>query len=88
MNISIGQKFGAVVALLALVAAGLSAFAFHQSLTEQTRSGHAEVTWDLALQAGRLAQAIEHVVVEADSVFTSDDKEGAKIKLLALCAAL
>lgn len=88
MNISIGHKLGAVVALLALVSVGLSAFAFQQSLTEQNRSTRTEATWDLALQAGRLAHAIEHVVVEANSVFTSDDKEEAKSKLHVLESAI
>ena len=66
MKISIGQKLGAVVALLALVAAGLSAFAYHQSWTEEGRSAKTELTWDLALRAGLLTDAIEHVVVVAD----------------------
>jgi methyl-accepting chemotaxis protein len=88
MKISIGQKLGAVVILLAAVAAGVSAFAYHQSWTEQGRSSQSEATWDLALQAGLLTDSIEHVVVVADSVFTSDDKEAVKAQLVALEHAL
>jgi methyl-accepting chemotaxis protein len=84
MKISIGQKLGAVVILLAAVAAGVSAFAFYQSWIEEGRTVRAEATYDLALQAGLLTDAIEHVVVTADSVFTSDDKEAAKAQLVAL----
>ncbi len=88
MKISIGQKLGAVLILLAAVAAGVCAFAFYQSWTEDNRSSRTEATWDLALQAGLLTDAIEHVVVVADSVFTSDDKEAVKTQLVTLEQAL
>lgn len=84
MKISIGQKLGAVVILLAAVAAGVSAFASYQSWVEEGRANQSDATWDLALRAGLLTDAIEHVVVTADSVFTSDDKDAAKAKLVAL----
>lgn len=88
MKISIGQKLGAVVILLAMVAVGVSTFAFYQSWIEQGRASQSEVTWDLALQAALLTDAVEHVVVTADSVFTSDDKEAVKTKLVGLEKAL
>ena len=88
MNISIGQKLSAIVALLALLAAGLSGFGLYQSVTEQRRTAESEATWALALQARDLAQAIDHVVIEANSAFASDDKQEVRAKLETLQKAL
>ena len=88
MNISIGQKLSVIVALLALLAAGLSGFGFYQSVTEQRRTAESEATWALALQARDLAQAIDRVVIEANSAFASDDKQEVRAKLETLQKAL
>ena len=88
MNFRIGQKLAAIVGMLALLAAGLSAFAFWQSRLQQRQAAEIESIWDFALQTRILAQSVEHVVVVADSAFASDDSQEVKSKLAGLRKAL
>jgi methyl-accepting chemotaxis protein len=88
MALSIGQKLGAVVGLLVLLAVGLSAFAFWQSVVRRQQTAEIETTWNFALQARTLSQSVEHVAVVANSLFASDTKEDVKANLVVLSKAL
>lgn len=88
MTFSIGQKLGAVIGLLAILAAGLSAFAFWQSRLQRQQTVEIEAAWEFALQARGLAQSVAHAAVVANSAFSSDDKEEIKGKLVVLRKAL
>jgi methyl-accepting chemotaxis protein len=88
MALSIGQKLGAVVGLLVLVAVSLSAFAFWQSLDQRRQTAEIEATWNFALQARALSQSVEHVAVVANFLFASDTKEDVGAKLIVLSKAL
>lgn len=88
MTFSIGQKLGAVIGLLAILAAGLSAFAFWQSRLQRQQTAEIEAAWEFALQARGLAQSVEHAAVVANSAFSSDDKDEIKGKLVFLRKAL
>jgi methyl-accepting chemotaxis protein len=88
MALSIGQKLGAVVGLLVLLAASLSAFAFWESIVQRQQTAQIETTWSFALQARTLSQSVEHVAVVANSLFASDTKEDVKANLIGLSKAL
>lgn len=88
MKLSIGHKLGSVVGLLAILAAGLSAFAYWQSRVGQRRTAEIEAAWEFALEARNLARSVEHVVVIANSAFSSDDKGQVEEKLVSLRKAL
>ncbi|MDQ0473846.1 methyl-accepting chemotaxis protein [Labrys wisconsinensis] len=88
LRLTIAHKLGALLALLVLLAAGLSAFALRQLAEEQDRSDAVEKVMTLALQARTLGQAIEHAVVAANTVYTAEDKEGAKAGFEGLRTAL
>jgi methyl-accepting chemotaxis protein len=88
MALSIGQKFGAVVGLLVLLAVSVSAFAFWQSVDQRRQTAEIEATWNFALQARTLSQSVEHVAVIANFLFVSDTKEDVRAKLIVLSKAL
>ncbi|MQT13767.1 methyl-accepting chemotaxis protein [Segnochrobactrum spirostomi] len=88
LRFTIGRKLTLVVGLLALVAAGLSAFAVSQLSAERARAKEMEAAWNGAFQAKFLAEVIESSVVQATAVYTAEDKEAAKPKFEALKAAL
>ena len=88
MRVSLGLKLAAVVGLLGLVGAGISAFALRQAAQEQARSVVTEAYWNAGLQARGLAQAIEHAVVQGSAVYTAADTAEARTRLAALQAAL
>ncbi|MDP4003584.1 methyl-accepting chemotaxis protein [Methylobacterium sp. NEAU K] len=88
MRISLGLKLAAVVGLLGIVAAGISAFAVRQSLWEQERAAATDKIWNAGLQAGALGQAIEHAVVQATALYTAEDTAEARTRLSALHEAL
>ncbi|MBY0253301.1 MAG: methyl-accepting chemotaxis protein [Methylobacterium organophilum] len=88
MRITLGRKLAAVIGLLSLVAAGISAFALVQAEEERQRNTATEAIWNAGLQARTLAQAIEHAVVQATAIYTAEDKDEAKGRLSALQAAL
>ena len=88
MALSIGQKLGAVVGLLVLLAVSLSAFAFWQSVDQRRQTAEIEATWNFALQARTLSQSVEHVAVVANFLFVSDTKEDVRAKLIVLSKAL
>jgi len=88
MRISLGLKLAAVVGLLALVAIGIAVFALRQSNWEQERAAATDKIWNAGLQAGALGQAIEHAVVQATTLFTSEDVTAARSRLSALHEAL
>lgn len=85
---TLGLKLGAVLALLALLTVGISAFGYVQISAERQRAEQVEVIWSGALQAQNLARAIEHAVVRANAVYTAKDKAAAKEKLQGLELAL
>ena len=88
MRISLGLKLSAVVGLLAVVAIGIAIFALRQSALEQERAAATDKIWNAGLQAGALGQAIEHAVVQATALFTSEDVTEARTRLSALHEAL
>jgi methyl-accepting chemotaxis protein len=88
MRISLGLKLSAVVGLLGVVAVGISAFAFRQSLLEQERAAATDRIWNAGLQAGALGQAIEHAVVQATALYTAEDTKEARTRLSALHESL
>ncbi|PIU08249.1 MULTISPECIES: HAMP domain-containing methyl-accepting chemotaxis protein [Methylobacterium] len=88
MRISLGHKLGVIVALLSLVAIGISAFALRQAGEERHRQEAIERAWDAGLKALTLAQSIEHAVVQATAVYTASDTDEAKTRFAALAAAL
>ena len=88
MRISLGFKLSAVIALLALVAIGIAAFAIRQSNWEQERAAATDRIWNAGLQAGALGQAIEHAVVQATALYVADDVTEARSRLSALHEAL
>jgi methyl-accepting chemotaxis protein len=88
MALSIGQKLGAVVGLLVLLAVSLSAFAFWQSVVQRRQTAEIETTWNFALQARTLSQSVEHVAVVANSLFASDTKEDVRANLVVLSKSL
>ena len=88
MRISLGLKLSVVVGLLALVAIGITAFALRQSNWEQERAAATDKIWNAGLQAGALGQAIEHAVVQATALFTSEDVTEARTRLSGLHEAL
>jgi methyl-accepting chemotaxis protein len=88
MRITLGHKLAAVVALLSLVAVGISIFALRQANLEQQRAAATEAVWNAGLQARGLAQSIEHAVVQATAMFTAADTGEAKARLSALQGAL
>jgi methyl-accepting chemotaxis protein len=88
MALSIGQKLGAVVGLLVLLAVSLSAFAFWQSVDQRRQTAEIETTWNFALQARTLSQSVEHVAVVANFLFASDTKEDVRANLIVLSKAL
>lgn len=88
MRITLGHKLAAVIGLLALVAAGIAAFALQQAAEEQQRAAATEAVWNAGLQARTLAQAIEHAVVQATAVYTAEDTGEARSRLSALQTAL
>jgi methyl-accepting chemotaxis protein len=88
MRISLGLKLAAVVGLLTVVAIGIAAFAVRQSDLEQERAAATDKIWNAGLQAGALGQAIEHAVVQATALFTSEDVTEARTRLSALHEAL
>ncbi|MCJ2069034.1 methyl-accepting chemotaxis protein [Methylobacterium sp. J-030] len=88
MRISLGVKLSVVVGLLAVVAIGIAVFALRQSALEQERAAATDKIWNAGLQAGALGQAIEHAVVQATALFTSEDVTEARTRLSALHEAL
>lgn len=88
MRISLGVKLSVVVGLLAVVAIGIAAFALRQSALEQERAAATDKIWNAGLQAGALGQAIEHAVVQATALFTSEDVTEARSRLSGLHEAL
>ena len=88
MALGIGQKLGAVVGLLVVLALSLSAFAFWQSAVQRRQTAEIEATWNFALQARALSQSVEHVAVVASSLFASDTKEDVRANLIVLSKAL
>lgn len=88
MHITLGHKLTGVVALLGLVAVGISGFALRQAEGERQRIAVTEATWNASLQAKTLAQAIEHAVVQATAIYIATDTEEAKTRLSALQSAL
>ena len=88
MRISLGFKLSVVIALLALVAIGIAAFAIRQSNWEQERAAATDRIWNAGLQAGALGQAIEHAVVQATALYVADDVTEARSRLSALHEAL
>lgn len=88
MRFNLGHKLGAVIAILALLAVALSAFAFWQSSLQRKREAEIEKAWEFALQARGLAQSIEHVAVVANSVFSLDNQEEIRKSLGTLRKAL
>lgn len=85
---TIGRKLGGVLALLACLTMAVSAFGYVQISAEQQRAERVEAIWNGALQAQNLARAIEHSVVQANTVYTARDKAAAKDKLEGLERAL
>ncbi|MCJ2085316.1 methyl-accepting chemotaxis protein [Methylobacterium sp. E-005] len=88
MRITLGLKLAVVVGLLAVVAIGITVFALRQSNLEQERAAATDKIWNAGLQAGALGQAIEHAVVQATALFTSEDVTEARTRLSALHEAL
>ncbi|MCJ2065249.1 methyl-accepting chemotaxis protein [Methylobacterium sp. J-088] len=88
MRISLGLKLSVVVGLLAVVGVGIALFALRQSALEQERAAETDKIWNAGLQAGALGQAIEHAVVQATALFTSEDVTEARTRLSALHEAL
>ena len=88
MRISLGLKLSVVVGLLAVIGVGIALFALRQSALEQERAAATDKIWNAGLQAGALGQAIEHAVVQATALFTSEDVTEARTRLSALHEAL
>lgn len=88
LRLTIGRKLAAVLALLAVVTALVSAFGYLQIAQEQERAEQVEGIWSGALHAQSLARAIEHAVVAANAVYTAKDKTAAREKLQGLQQAL
>jgi methyl-accepting chemotaxis protein len=84
MRISLGQKLGLVIGALALLAVGLSAFAFWQAAAQRRQEDEIQKAWELALQARALAHSIEHVAVVATSLFARDDQQEIRKNLATL----
>ncbi|WP_158809213.1 methyl-accepting chemotaxis protein [Beijerinckia sp. L45] len=84
MRIDIGHKLGAVILLLALLAAGLSAFALIEANREQGRFDQMETIANLGVQAHTLVELVQRVVIDADVVTLATDKQEAQAKLVAL----
>ena len=88
MHLSLRSKLVSVVVLLALIAAAISGFAIQQAAERERWAERAEAAWNAGLQAGNLARAVEHSVVEAMSAYTETDADLAKARLAALKASL
>lgn len=88
MRLTLGRKLAAVIALLSLVAVGISVLAVHQLSEEHRRAQESDAAWSAGLQASTLAKAIEHAVVQATALYTADDTAEAKTRLSALQNAL
>ncbi|WP_159727619.1 methyl-accepting chemotaxis protein [Methylosinus sp. Ce-a6] len=81
MKSSIASKLGGVIALLGVLALGLSVFSFWQSRLHARQSDEVEAAYDFALRARSLAQSVQHSAIVANSVFSSESKEEVERKL-------
>lgn len=88
MHVSLDVKLAAVVALLGLVGAGISAFALRRAAREQTWAALTESFGNAGWQAPGLARAIEHTFIQAGALCTVPDTKEAKQHLSARQSAL
>eukprot|EP01037_Dinobryon_pediforme_P015166 gene15166-15308_t len=87
-QLSIGFKLGSAMTLLILVSLSLSGFALWQFREQSQQARELESSWNFAFSARGLSQSVEHVVVVANNLVTSADKEELKGKLDLLANAL
>jgi len=88
MKFSLGQKLLLAVAAPALCAVGLAAFSHWRAGAQQAEAAAIEASWSVAVEAGALARAVEHVALAANVAFAGDDAQEVKQKLGALRKAL
>jgi len=88
MRVNIGLKLSIFVAILAGMGCAIALFAGLQLDREQNRMDATESGWSRALQAERLAQAVQRAFIAATAVYTSDDQASARPRLLQLKTAL
>ncbi len=88
MRISLGQKLGLVIGVLALLAVCLSAFAFWQAAAQRRQEDEIQRAWELAFRARTLAHSIEHTAVVATSLFARDDQQEIRKNLTTLRQAV
>ena len=84
MRMSIGHKLAAVIVLPAVVAAALSVFALVEARLEHARFAEIESYSNMSLKTDDLTEAVQAIVIAADSVTIESDRVAAKALLVDL----
>lgn len=88
MRFNIGQKLGAAIMLLCLLAAALSAFSLIQAQREQACFDEMEAIAEMGVRTRTMVELMQRTVIDADELIITTDHEEALKKLGALKASI